>query len=173
MFAPPKGGKRRDVPLGESIALQLSAHIAETKPVKVTLPWVEKGKLHANPVTAPLLFTSATGKPISRNDFNRHVWKPALVAAGIVAKPKRGEKLGPLREYGMHQLRHFYASSLLADGVDVRTLAEYLGHSDPGFTLRTYTHLMPSGEDRARKAVDRVFGAASAQNVPSAINSRT
>jgi hypothetical protein len=44
------------------------------------------------------------------------------------------------------------------NGVDIRTLAEYLGHSDPGFTVRTYTHLMPSAPDKARRAVDRALG---------------
>ncbi|MEQ0565699.1 hypothetical protein ABJI51_42045 [Amycolatopsis sp. NEAU-NG30] len=29
-------------------------------------------------------------------------------------------------------------------------LAEHLGHSDPGFTQRTYTHLTPSSKDRTR-----------------------
>ena len=46
---------------------------------------------------------------------------------------------------------------MLANGVDIRALAEYLGHSDPGFTLRVYTHLMPSGADRARRAVEAAF----------------
>ncbi|MEV0470558.1 site-specific integrase, partial [Streptomyces prunicolor] len=32
-----------------------------------------------------------------------------------------------------------------------------LGHSDPGFTLRTYTHLLPSSETRTRKAIDDAF----------------
>lgn len=31
----------------------------------------------------------------------------------------------------------------------IKALAEYLGHYDPGFTLRTYTHLMPSSQARA------------------------
>ncbi|HEU4917250.1 MAG TPA: hypothetical protein VFV13_11890, partial [Acidimicrobiia bacterium] len=39
-------------------------------------------------------------------------------------------------------------------GVSIRALAEYLGHSDPGFTLRVYAHLMPESEDRARAVVD-------------------
>lgn len=43
------------------------------------------------------------------------------------------------------------------DGVDIRSLAEFLGHEDPGFTLRTYTHFMPSGEERMRKAVERAL----------------
>ena len=58
----------------------------------------------------------------------------------------------------MHALRHFYASALLEDGVSIRAVADYLGHNDPGFTLRTYAHLMPSSEHRARAAVDRALG---------------
>lgn len=49
----------------------------------------------------------------------------------------------------MHALRHHYASVLLEGGISIRALAEYLGHADPGFTLRIYSHLMPNTEDRA------------------------
>lgn len=48
----------------------------------------------------------------------------------------------------MHALRHFYASVLLDAGENVKALSLYLGHSVPGFTLRVYTHLMPSSETR-------------------------
>lgn len=58
----------------------------------------------------------------------------------------------------MHALRHFYASVLLDAGVSIKALAEHLGHSDPGFTLRVYTHLMPSSEGRSRRAIDGLFG---------------
>jgi integrase len=61
------------------------------------------------------------------------------------------------RDNGMHAARHYYASVLLEDGVSTRVVAEYLGHHDPGFTLRVYAHLVPSGEGRARVAVDRVL----------------
>jgi hypothetical protein len=54
----------------------------------------------------------------------------------------------------MHALRHYYASVTLADGVNIKELAGYLGHGDPGFTLRLYTHMLPSSHERARKAVD-------------------
>jgi hypothetical protein len=43
--------------------------------------------------------------------------------------------------------------------VNIRELAEYMGHSDPAVTLRTYIHLLPSAPDRARKAVDRALAA--------------
>jgi len=32
-----------------------------------------------------------------------------------------------------------------------------MGHADPGFTLRTYTHLVPSSFQRTRAAIDGVF----------------
>lgn len=59
----------------------------------------------------------------------------------------------------MHALRHWYASVLLDAGESIRAVSEYLGHSGPGFTLRTYTHLMPSGTERTRAAVDAAFSA--------------
>ena len=43
---------------------------------------------------------------------------------------------------------------LLHGGVAIRALSEYLGHTDPGFLLRVYTHLMPSVHDRKREAID-------------------
>ena len=39
-----------------------------------------------------------------------------------------------------HALRHTFATMALQNGVDIRTVSGMLGHADPGFTLRTYTH---------------------------------
>jgi hypothetical protein len=41
----------------------------------------------------------------------------------------------------------------------IRAVSEYPGHHDPGFTLRTYAHLMPESEDRTRLAMDSAHGA--------------
>jgi len=152
VFALPKGGRTRDVPLPSTVALQMSAHIAAFGPVDVTLPWKSPG---GSPVTGALLLTSAAGGAVHRSVFNRAAWRPALAACGVPAG----------RENGMHALRHYYASVLLAGGVDIRTVAANLGHHDPGFTLRTYTHLMPSGEERTRQAIDRLFSAGGAPDV--------
>jgi integrase len=57
----------------------------------------------------------------------------------------------------MHVLRHTYASVLLDAGESVKALSAYLGHADPGFTLRIYTHLLPASEDRTRRAIDKAF----------------
>ncbi|WP_316748234.1 tyrosine-type recombinase/integrase [Streptomyces herbicida] len=145
VFALPKGGKTRTVPLPESVARSLEEHITRHPPVAVTLPW---RTVDGSPVTASVFFRSDKGGEVIRNDFNRAAWRPALDAAGV----PRG------RENGMHALRHFYASVLLDAGESVKAVSEYLGHHDPGFTLRTYTHLMPSSEKRTREAVNRAFG---------------
>ncbi|GLZ43423.1 tyrosine-type recombinase/integrase [Actinokineospora sp. NBRC 105648] len=58
----------------------------------------------------------------------------------------------------MHALRHLFASVLLDAGESVKAVAEYLGHTDPGFTLRVYTHLLSSSHDRTRRAVDTFIG---------------
>lgn len=148
VFGPPKHGKSREVPLPTSVADAAKEHGEKHPPLSVTLPWQEPdGKL----VNVDLLLYTRESGPLHRHSFNHYVWKTALRAAGI-ADPGRAE--------GFHALRHFYASVLLDAGESIRALAEYLGHADPAFTLRTYTHLMPSSSERTRKAIDHVFGEA-------------
>ncbi|MFM9493431.1 tyrosine-type recombinase/integrase [Streptomyces galilaeus] len=157
VFAPPKRGKVRDVPLPECVGQALAAHMKRFPPRDVTLPWLAPG---GRRVTKKLLFTASEGGALVRNNFNVQAWKPALVAAGVLPKPERGQRVAEAREDGMHALRHFYASVLLDAGENVKALSGYLGHSDPGFTLRVYTHLMPRSESRTRKAVDGMYRAA-------------
>jgi Site-specific recombinase XerD len=127
----PKGGKTRTVPLPTSVAEELAAH------------------LQRHPAQGDaLVFTSREDKPINRSPFDPYIWHRALAAAGVDRS----------RQNGMHALRHFYASVLIDAGESVKAVAEYLGHADPGFTLRVYAHLFPSSEERARVALDRVFG---------------
>jgi integrase len=57
-----------------------------------------------------------------------------------------------MRSNGTHALRHYCASKWLEYGVSIRAVSEYLGHSDPGFTLRVYTHMMPKSDQKARDA---------------------
>ncbi|MEE1929460.1 site-specific integrase [Streptomyces sp. TRM 70351] len=154
VFAPPKGGKVRDVPLPEAVSDALRAHLKRFPPIEVTLPWRTP---EGPPVTRQLLLSGTRGLHVRVSHFNDHVWKPALVDAGVLPAREEGERYASAREHGMHALRHFYASLLLDAGENVRALSQYLGHSDPGFTLRTYTHLMPSSEGRTRQAVDNLF----------------
>lgn len=49
------------------------------------------------------------------------------------------------------------ASVMLAGGVSIKELAEYLGHGDPAFTLRVYAHMLPCSHDRARVVISERF----------------
>jgi integrase len=137
-LAPPKRSKTREVPLAEVVAVALSQHLRK----------YESGE-------DGLFFTSREHKPMARTYFNQHIWKPALAKGGVE----------PTRENGKHALRHYFASVLLDAGESIRAVSDYLGHSDPGFTLRVYTHLMPASEDRARRAIDAAFSSSRVQNV--------
>ena len=55
-----------------------------------------------------------------------------------------------------HELRHFSATELIGQGVDVRTVAGRLGHADPSVTLRAYSHAL---EQRDRQAAELLGGA--------------
>ena len=64
-----------------------------------------------------------------------------------------------LRENGLpddlnvHSLRHTNASMLIAQGVDVRTVAGLLGHSQPSTTLDIYTHAFDKNKKAASEAL--------------------
>lgn len=57
-----------------------------------------------------------------------------------------------LKDVRLHDLRHFTATQLIGAGVDVRTVAGRLGHSDPSLTLRVYSHAIEE-RDRAAAAL--------------------
>lgn len=146
MFALPKGGKTRIVPVSASVLADVDKHLTEFPATPATLPWaVPDGEQ----VTARLLVTGERGRLFTGDLFTKVVWQAAFRRADLTYR-RRGD--------GMHALRHFFASTLLARGVSIKELAEYLGHSDAGFTLRTYTHLVSSSHERARQAIDAMFG---------------
>lgn len=68
-------------------------------------------------------------------------------------------------EFTLHDLRHFFASGLIADGCDVVTVQHALGHSSPSITLNTYSHLWPKAEERTRAAAAGLMSAALADSV--------
>ncbi len=44
--------------------------------------------------------------------------------------------------YGMHALRHTFATTLFSNGVDIKTISTLLGHSDITITFNTYVHVI-------------------------------
>jgi integrase len=84
-------------------------------------------------------------EPVHQNSVG-YWWRKTLEAAGL-----SGIKL--------HDLRHFYASGLIAAGCDVVTVQRSLGHAKATTTLDTYAHLWPTAEDRTRAAAQSIMEA--------------
>ncbi len=76
-----------------------------------------------------------------------------------------GRWVHTLRRAGMdtglhfHHLRHHYASVLIDGGESVKVVQERLGHASPDETLRTYTHLWPTSDQRTRSVVESAWAA--------------
>lgn len=92
------------------------------------------------------LFPTPTGTPPHQNTVG-YQWRKATSATGLTG----------LR---LHDLRHFFASGLIASGCDVVTVQRALGHAPATTTLNTYGHLWPDAEDRTRASTDGLMSAA-------------
>jgi integrase len=87
---------------------------------------------------ARLLFRGGTGEPVNADTFSR-TWSTVRAKAGL---PPR---------WGIHGLRHYYATVLIHAGASVKTVQLALGHSTPTVTLNTYVHEWPDVVDRTAR----------------------
>ena len=110
-----KGKKERIVPLGKTAAEHLKTYLSELRPT------LQK------PKSPDTLFLSRTGEALDRTNLWRIVKKYAL----------RG---GMPSKMTVHTLRHCFATHLLSNGTDLRSLQEMLGHADVR-TTQIYTHV--------------------------------
>lgn len=117
-----KGSKERIVPLSEPAADALSQWLALRHEV-------------AHDSTGPALLLTARGNRMSRRDVTR-LLDEACERAGIVGGTHP------------HALRHSFATHLMDNGADTRSIQELLGHSDAATTQR-YTHV---SKERLREA---------------------
>ena len=60
-------------------------------------------------------------------------------------------------DISVHDLRHTFATLLIANGTDFRTAAQILGHT-PEETIRTYSHVTSDMMERAAKTINNIFG---------------
>lgn len=88
-----------------------------------------------------------------------------------LAAADRGGRSGRLH---LHDLRHAFATFLLDQGEELRTVMELLGHSTIRMTADTYGHVLPARARQAASAIDRVLGPRSAKgNAGGAQGTRT
>jgi integrase len=91
------------------------------------------------------MFTDSRGVPLHQNSAG-YQWNRTRANAKV--------------SHTLHDLRHFYASGLIAAGCDVVTVQRAMGHGSASLTLNTYSHLWPKAEDRTRSAVTQILNEA-------------
>jgi len=93
-----------------------------------------------------LVFCAESGAPIDPENFTKRDWARALRRSG-------------LRRIRFHDLRHTYASLLIAQGAHPKYIQAQLGHASIQTTLDRYGHLMPDIHEAEARKLDRlVFG---------------
>ena len=92
---------------------------------------------------SPWVFPSPSGGPISP-DSVLHMLHRVLKRAGL---PK----------VRFHDLRHTFATLVLQNGVDVKTVSGMLGHFSAGFTLDTYVHITSAAQRQAAQTMGSVL----------------
>jgi integrase len=118
---------RRVVPLDGLVLAAVTAHMQR---------W--------QPGPGQLLITNRLGVPVQRNSFG-FCWRAAVERAGLPAGTR------------FHDLRHFYASTLIAAGVHPKVIQDRLGHATIAETMDTYGHLFPDASEQGRGAIDSAF----------------
>ncbi len=127
-----KGGKERMVPLTEAATAALQAYL------QVRAGFLAQSGTRGTASTPWLFPSRAAGGHLTRARFGQ-LLKETAAAAGIE----------PTRVFP-HALRHSFASHLLANGADLRSVQEMLGHADIA-TTQIYTHVLA---ERLKKLVN-------------------
>jgi integrase len=92
------------------------------------------------------LFPSKNGNPTAPESFWYWGWKRMLQEAGLP------------ESLTFHQLRHGAASLLLNQNVPVLGVSRYLGHANPGITMKVYAHLIDGTSGMAATGMDKALG---------------
>lgn len=136
-FVEPKTNRsRRTIAMPDAIAKALKAHRVRQMEERLAAGsrWHDNG----------IVFSTTIGTPIEPRsvvvDFKR-----VLTKAGLSDSLR------------FHDLRHSAASLLLAQGVQLRTIMELLGHSTIVLTANTYSHVMPEAMRDAAEKMDVVL----------------
>lgn len=124
---------RRTLPADDWVLNGISAHLQRFRPGP-----------------SDVIVTNAIGRIVKRNSFC-DCWRQAVSRAGLPAGTR------------FHDLRHFYASVLIAANLNPKVIQVRLGHASITETMDTYGHLFPDSEDLGRGTIDTALGIALAE----------
>jgi len=131
----PKCEKPRSIEVAAPVAFELRRHVRD------------HCDLDRRFDGAALLFQGRKGtRPcVGPSEFYKQAWQPALVAAGFERD-----------RFKFHSLRHYCASSLLAGGADVATVAGYIGDTVETVS-RIYVHWTRDNQAVPASILDRLL----------------
>ncbi|ONM47175.1 tyrosine-type recombinase/integrase [Nocardia donostiensis] len=91
------------------------------------------------------LLCNEVGKPVSPWTLRNHLRTAKATVADLP------------ESFSFHDLRHYYASLLIAKGADIKTVQARMRHGSAMTTLRYYAHLWPDADEATRTAVGDVL----------------
>jgi integrase len=128
----PKTDTIRTVDMSRQLARALRRLEVERKAETLRLGW---------PAVPPWVFCSEKGTPLDLANVGK-AFKRVLKLAGLPS------------HHVLYDLRHSFATTLLAEGVPITYVAAQLGHAKATTTLLWYAHWIPRGDKRWVDALD-------------------
>jgi integron integrase len=164
-----KGGKDRVTMLPTAVREDLVRHLARGRARHsrhvargagwVELPWA-LGRKYPNAgrewgwqwvFPATRFYVERASAQVRRHHLHESVVQRAVREAAL--------RVGLAKRATCHTFRHSFATHLLEDGYDIRTVQELLGHRDVSTTM-IYTHVLNRGPAAVRSPADRMFPSA-------------
>ncbi|PCJ22645.1 MAG: site-specific integrase [SAR86 cluster bacterium] len=98
-----------------------------------------------------LVFPTATGQWLQIENWRNRGFRVACIEAGLTVRVYENGKVIEKPKYTPYSLRHFYASMLIRQKVDLKKIQRLMGHEKIETTFNTYGHLIEEVEDKSKK----------------------
>lgn len=132
-------------------AVQYPAEALKTETSRTAVPIPQSLSLilaaHVRRWPGPTMLTHTGGGQLRPGELQKAFRAARSTVSGLPA------------EFRYHDLRHYFASLLIASGTDIKTVQARLRHASAKTTLDTYGHLWPDRDESTRAAVDEVVTA--------------
>lgn len=122
---------------------------------------LKEGKPKTNEGERCIILPKATADMLKRRKRISKWMFPNLTTPELPIAPEAAYRKAKLMLKGLnlpnisfHDLRHTFATHAIASGVDAKTLSTILGHTNPSFTLDTYTHVTTDMQQKASNIIE-------------------
>jgi integrase len=157
-------GAHAGLRLAEAAALRVEDVDFATGLVSPTVQWVDeplKSEKSRTPIPIPKEMAHLLAEAVSVGNGRTLVDDERGNPAGpwTIERAIRAarQQVGLPEGFRFHDLRHYFASLLIASGLDVKVVQARLRHASAKTTLDTYGHLWPDRDDTSRAAVAAVY----------------